>query len=295
MGPIGIVGCGLVGSAIARRFRAQGATVVACDAARDKVDALAPVGVVGAASPAAVGAQCRQVIVAVFDSAQLEAVCEGPRGLADADPKPRTVVSVVTADPDRVAALAMRLRGRAIDLLDAPLSGSSAQIGAGVAPMFVGGPQAAVTLEKPLLDALADRWTQVGAAGMGARAKLVTNLVLGLNRAVLAEGIVFAESMGLDRAVALDLIANSRAYSKAVDSKGERFVTDDFSNPEAWLHQHAKDVKLMLELAQAHGQGLPFSRTHLALLEAGIASGEGELDNGAVIRAIRRSVPEAKP
>lgn len=289
IGPVGIVGLGLVGAALARRLRERGVPVVGYDLDPAKARTLAAVGVVAADSPCAVGAACAQVVVAVFDTGQLEAVVEGADGILRAAPKPRTIVTVVTADPERIAALAARLAGHAIDLLEGPLSGSSVQIEQGDAVMFVGGSEPTVRLEKPLLDALCARWTHVGAAGMGARAKLVTNHVLGLNRAVLAEGLVFAEAVGLDRALALELLRHSNGYSRAIDVKGDRFLRDDYTQPEARLYQHAKDVALMLEQAAARGQRLPLATVHASLLAEAMAQGERELDNAAVINAIRRA------
>lgn len=122
---------------------------------------------------------------------------------------------------------------------------------------------------------------------MGARAKLATNLVLGLNRAALAEGLVFAEAIGLDGRTFVDLLRDSPAYSRAVDAKGEKMLAGDFA-PEARLRQHAKDVGLMLEQAAACGRVLPMTKAHARVLDDSIAAGDGELDNSAVIVQIRR-------
>jgi 3-hydroxyisobutyrate dehydrogenase-like beta-hydroxyacid dehydrogenase len=115
--------------------------------------------------------------------------------------------------------------------------------------------------------------------------KLVTNLVLGLNRAVLAEGLVFAEATGLSREEALKVLLNSPAYSRTMDAKGPKMVQGDFT-PEARLAQHIKDVRLILAEAERGGASLPLSAVHLDLLEAAEAAGLGDLDNSAVIRAI---------
>jgi 3-hydroxyisobutyrate dehydrogenase-like beta-hydroxyacid dehydrogenase len=116
--------------------------------------------------------------------------------------------------------------------------------------------------------------------------KLVTNLVLGLNRAVLAEGLVFAEAAGLDMENALEVLLNSPAYSRTMEAKGPKMVHGEFS-PQARLSQHIKDVRLMLEEAVRGGVSLPISAVHLELLEHAEAAGLGELDNSAIIRVIR--------
>jgi len=156
--------------------------------------------------------------------------------------------------------------------------------------MLLGGNAATVQKRAALLDAMAARRIHVGAAGMGARAKLATNLVLGLNRAALAEGIVFAEKLGIPPATFLDLVLATPARSDAALAKGERMVRGDFA-PQSRVRQHLKDLQLMLTSAHAAGQRLPLTETHAALLGAAVDAGDGELDNAAIIRQLRRETP----
>lgn len=110
------------------------------------------------------------------------------------------------------------------------------------------------------------------------------NLVLGLNRAVLAEGISFAKSSGIDAALALEILKAGPAYSKAMDVKGKKMLSGDFA-PEARLSQHLKDVGLILEQARKQGRSLPLSELHRTLLEKAEAAGYGAADNSAILKA----------
>jgi 3-hydroxyisobutyrate dehydrogenase-like beta-hydroxyacid dehydrogenase len=167
------------------------------------------------------------------------------------------------------------------------LSGSSQQIQQGTATMLLGAAPAALQRHAALLDALSPQRIVVGGAGMGARAKLATNLVLGLNRAALAEGMVFAERLGIAPGTFLKLVLATPAASAAAHAKGALMVSGEFT-PQSRIHQHLKDVNLMLHQSAAAGQRLPLSETHAALLRAAVAAGDGELDNAAIIRQIRR-------
>jgi 3-hydroxyisobutyrate dehydrogenase-like beta-hydroxyacid dehydrogenase len=199
----------------------------------------------------------------------------------------RTVIDCSTGDPALLADLAAELADRGIDFIEAPLSGSSHQIAAGDATMLLGATEAAIARHSGILNALATRSIHVGGAGMGAKAKLATNLVLGLNRAVLAEGMVFAERMGIAPAQFLQLVLHTPARSDAAVNKGRMMVDGEFS-PQSRINQHLKDVRLMVADAAACGQTLPLSLAHAKLMEAAIAAGDGELDNAAIIRQIRR-------
>ena len=120
---------------------------------------------------------------------------------------------------------------------------------------------------------------------MGARAKLATNLVLGLNRAVLAEGMVFAQQLGIEPEAFLQLVLATPARSDAASIKGAQMVNNQFE-PQSRIRQHLKDVRLMLGAAQACGQHLPLSATHAALMQAAVDAGDGELDNAAMTEKI---------
>jgi 3-hydroxyisobutyrate dehydrogenase len=114
--------------------------------------------------------------------------------------------------------------------------------------------------------------------------KLVVNLVLGLNRAVLAEGLTLARHLELDLPQTLAVLKAGAAYSTVMDAKGAKMLSGDFA-PQARLSQHAKDVRLILAAAGQSGVDLPLSQVHRELLERALAAGLGELDNSAIFRA----------
>jgi 3-hydroxyisobutyrate dehydrogenase-like beta-hydroxyacid dehydrogenase len=138
-----------------------------------------------------------------------------------------------------------------------------------------------------VLDALFARRFHVGRIGDGGRAKLAVNLILGLNRLALAEGLVFAERIGLDPTTFLDVARGSASYSQVMETKGPKMVHGDFS-PEGRVKQTLKDVRLMLDQAATARQKLPMLEVHADMLEACVRAGESDLDNSAVIREVRR-------
>jgi len=124
----------------------------------------------------------------------------------------------------------------------------------------------------------------MGAAGSGNRMKLAMNLVLGLHRAVLAEGLAFARANGIDPHSALEVLKAGPAYSRVMDIKGEKMIARDFT-PQARLSQHLKDVRLILEVGERCAAMLPLSAVHRELLRKLEDAGFGAEDNSAVIRA----------
>jgi len=284
---VGLVGIGLVGTALGRRLLAAGCDVLGYDIDPPKREALVAAGGRAATSLGEIGQRCERVVLALYDTATVEQALEAHGGVLAGRPRTRLVVDCGTGDPDRLVALAARLAARGVALVEAPLSGSSAQIAAGEGLGLAAGERAAVDRADDLLAAIAPRRHYVGAAGMGARAKLAINLVLGLNRAALAEGLVLAEAFGLDGRAFIALLRDSAGYSRAIDVKGEKMLAGDFA-PQGRVRQHAKDLALMLAQAAARGQSLPMTEAHARVLADAIAAGDGELDNAAVIAQIRR-------
>jgi 3-hydroxyisobutyrate dehydrogenase-like beta-hydroxyacid dehydrogenase len=162
------------------------------------------------------------------------------------------------------------------------ISGSSVQLAAGDVLVMAGGDAAVFERCRELFAKIARDAVHTGPCGSGAKMKLVTNLVLGLNRAALAEGLVFADQLGVEGKQALDVLRRSMAYSRIMDTKGEKMLARDFT-PQARLSQHLKDVRLMLA---ASSIPLPLSETHRELLEKAEVLGFGEADNSAVILGI---------
>jgi 3-hydroxyisobutyrate dehydrogenase-like beta-hydroxyacid dehydrogenase len=283
--PVGVVGIGLVGLAIVERLRAARIKVLGYDIDPARRDALVAANAVAAASANDVFGSCDNIVLALYDGGQTSAV------MREAIPvlAPGTlIVDCGTGDPDQVVALAVRLAARGVRLVDGPLSGSGQQIRDGTAVMMMGGDRAACDALEPVLAAIAPRHFLLGPPGSGARAKLATNLLLGLNRAALAEALVFAEALGLALPAFLELVRATPAYSRAVDAKGQRMIDGEFAPPQSRIAQHRKDVALMLEAAKRAGHALPLTAAHAALLDAAIADGAGDLDNAAIIDAIRR-------
>lgn len=263
--PVGVIGLGLVGRAIAARLGAAGFDVLGFDKSAQAMRAFD-----GRTTEDAKHA--KRIVLAVFDTPDVEQVA--------AEARPEVFIDCTTGDPLRIEALAKRLAADGVRYIEAPMSGSSDTIRRGEATMFIGGDPSGC---EDLLAAITARRRLIGPVGMATRAKLAINLVLGLNRVALAEGMVFAESLGIPRALFLELVRGSPVASVAAVAKGEKMVAGDFV-PDSRIRQHLKDVRRILDYARFP---LPLTEVHEKLLNDAVAAGDGELDNAAIIRRWR--------
>ena len=287
--PIGVVGLGLMGEVFSQRLIAAGFDVLGFDIDPKKGETLSTMGGRAAASMGDIAHDSSPIILAVFNTDQVEEVVEKTLLPALGENSGKIVLCTSTCDPDRIAALAARVAKRGLRFLEAPVSGTSDQVRRGDGVGLLGGDLSIAAEVAPVLDALFPKRFHVGAAGDGGRAKLAVNLILNLNRLALAEGLVFASRLGLDPDAFLRVAQNSAAYSQVMETKGPKMVRSDFQ-PEGRVRQSLKDVHLMLEQAQRKGQQLPALEVDAAVLEACVRHGEGDLDNSVIIEEIRRRV-----
>ena len=281
---IGVIGLGLMGTALTERLLGHGYPVVVWNRTREKAAPLLGRGAVWSDNPLA---SCQRAILSLYNTEAVEQVLgQMQGGLHDG----LIILDTTTGEPTQTAALGARLATQGVRYLDAPISGSSEQTRRGEATVIVGG-------DRQAFEACADLWPvmgakvfHVGVCGSAAKMKLISNLVLGLNRAALAEGLAFAEGIGVPPAAALEVMAGSNAYSRAMDAKGRKMVEHDFT-VQARLSQHLKDVRLMIEAAEAVGMKLPLTDMHRRLMEQAEAAGLGDLDNSAIIEVLRKALP----
>jgi 3-hydroxyisobutyrate dehydrogenase-like beta-hydroxyacid dehydrogenase len=285
--PVAIVGLGLMGEVYAKRLLDAGIPVVGFDIDPARRARLNEIGGRAVNSIAELAAPARCIIIAVFNTDQVADVIENHLLPALGDGSNKIVLCMSTCDPDQVAALAARVMPRGIRYLDVPVSGTSDQVRRGDGVALIGGDNAIAGEVTDVFDALFARRFHVGKIGDGGRAKLAVNLILGLNRLALAEGLVFAERLGLDPAAFLDVARGSASYSQVMETKGPKMVSGDFS-PEGRAKQTLKDVQLMLGQAAGVGQKLAMLEVHAAVLEACVRAGEADLDNSVIIEEVRR-------
>lgn len=286
---VGVIGLGLMGSSLSKRLLEAGFNVVGFDVDAGKRAELKKLGGEPAGSIAEVARRCPQVLIAVMTMAQVEQVVEGPGGLIEAgDPKTqRIAMCTSTCDPAGIEGLTARAAKRGLAFLDTPVSGTSQQVLRGDGYGMIAGDKAAAEAAEPVLAAVYPRHQFVGPAGAATKTKLAINHILGLNRVALAEGLVFAERLGLDLAEFLKAARKSAAYSQIMDIKGDKMVQGDFS-PVSKVSQHYKDVKTMLNEARLRHQQLPLLAVLADILQACENNGDGERDNAITIEEIRR-------
>jgi 3-hydroxyisobutyrate dehydrogenase-like beta-hydroxyacid dehydrogenase len=280
--PVGVIGLGLFGTAVAERLIGGGFPTHLWNRTREKANSLIAAGGRWSDNPFV---ECEIVVISLYTTEIVKEVLgQMQSGLRNG----QIIVDTTTGDPSQTSALGDWLAGRGVEYLEAPIAASSEQTRRGEAMAMIAGSESAFARARQVIECIAPKTFFMGPWGAATKMKLVNNLVLGINRIALAEGLVFAKAIGMDPARVLSVLQEGNAYSVVMDVKGQKMLDGDFT-PQGKLSQHLKDVRLILDEARRAGIELPLSQTHRKLLLAAEEAGFGDQDNSAIIRVIENA------
>jgi len=300
MTTVGIVGVGLLGSAIASRFIKAGHAVVGFDILPERVAALTAMGGRAAPSAAAVAQSAEAVCTLLPSLAAAETAVLGRNGILAGGRPGLTVLQMSTISPALTERLARAVTRKGLGFLDCPVSGTTSMIERGDGSFIVGGERALYERWRPVLESALPRAVHVGRVGQAMTLKLVANLLVALHSAAAAEALVLARKAGLDLDVALDVLISSAATSSMLKVRGPMIARGDFT-AQMKLDLFMKDLHLMQEAAKAVRAPLPFTDLAERLYAAAQAAGHGGEDLAVVVTALetqgavrRRAEPALK-
>jgi 2-hydroxy-3-oxopropionate reductase len=281
--PVGIVGVGLLGGAVAGVLLRAGYRIVGYDVVQERVAVLIAQGGRPAGSPAEVAAQADVVFTVLPTLASVEEAITGRGGVLEAGGTGTVILQMSTISPALAVQMEAAARARGVAFLDAPVSGTSNMVARRDCVVTVGGDRVAFERSLPVLDAMAKRVFHVGSCGMGSYLKLVTNLIMGLNGVVLAEGLTLARRAGLDPGQTLEILKHGAAASKILDVRGPLMVEGRF-DPLMKVDLFLKDIRLMLEAGQELHVPLPLTGLMQQFYTAALAGGQAKDDLSGIIR-----------
>ncbi len=279
-----------MGSGMARQLLRKGFPLTVYNRNPDKSKPFAAEGASVASSPCEAAVHANVIISMVADDNASRDLWLGRNG-ALATVAPGTVcIECSTVTAAWVQELAAAVESRGCEFLDAPVTGSKMQAANGELNFLVGG--SPVTLEKvsPVLAAMGKSILPLGPVGSGALLKLINNFVCGVQIAALAEAMAMIERSGLDRAKALEVIANGAPGSPLVKAVATRMTTPDYT-PNFLLRLMAKDLTYAIREGEKLSVELLTALAALTEFERGIAAGHGEKDIAALVELFRASRP----
>jgi 3-hydroxyisobutyrate dehydrogenase len=281
MTTVAFVGLGAMGSRMALNLIAAGFALRVYNRDRAKTAAAAAQGATVCASPADAARGAQFVCSIVADDIATRAVMLGPEGVLAGAAAGTVIVDASTITPGLAREVAAAAAAKGCAYLDSPVSGSLAQAQNRELVFMVGGEAAAFARAQPLYAAMGRLAKHMGAAGAGATIKLVNNMLSGVTTAALAEAAQVAEAAGVDRAAAIEILAEGATGSRLLKAKLPKIFQRDFA-PQFQLELMEKDLRYFLALAAEVDRPTPITALVRSQYQAGRRAQLGKLDTCAV-------------
>jgi len=269
MTTVAVVGTGRMGSAMARSLARSGSDLILQNRTPDRAAALASeLGGRTVATPAEAAAAADVVITMLANQEAVESAWNGPDGLLSGARSGSVLVDMSTVPPSVIESFAAGASAAGAGILDAPVSGSVPLAETGKLTIMAGGSAEDLERARPVLEQLATSIHHIGPLGTAAALKLAVNtLIFGLNQSV-SEALVLAERAGISREIAYDVFAAGAAGAPYVNYKRSAFVDPERTPVAFSLDLAAKDLRLILELADAVGAPMPQTRVNQEIVQA---------------------------
>jgi 3-hydroxyisobutyrate dehydrogenase-like beta-hydroxyacid dehydrogenase len=283
---IGFLGLGIMGSRMAANVAAGGYPLTVWTHTPGKAERWAAEhGARAAATPAEVAAGSEIVVSMVVDGEQVAEVLTGEQGvLSGAAPGLLCVdMSTIGAEPARAVGAALAQGG--VELIDAPVTGSSPRAEDGTLTIMAGGDARAFERARPLLETMGRLVVHVGALGQGQTLKVINNSLGAANAVAVAEALVLGQEAGIDLDALTEVVMAGSGASVQLELKGRPMRAHDYTTLFKTAHM-LKDVRLCLEEAQQAGVPFPAAARAREVLTATVGRGHGEDDYAALIEAV---------
>ena len=274
---VAVLGTGIMGAPMARNLSRAGLEVRAWNRTRAKAEPLAADGVKVAGTPAEAAAGADAVLTMLADGGAVEQAMAGPSGALAALAPGSLWVQSATVGVEAAERLGRLAAERGVVYVDAPVLGTKQPAEEGKLVMLASGPESAREACAPIFEAVAQRTTWLGEAGLGTRLKLVVNNWILSAVEGIAETFALAAALGLDGSLFLETIKGGGVDIAYAHAKGAQILARDFP-PSFPLRLAEKDARLVLEAAAATGLELALTRTVRSQMQRAIALGHGDED-----------------
>lgn len=287
--PVGFIGLGIMGSAMARRLVDAGHPVAVWNRDAEKAGPLVAAGARRAETPSEASVGAEVVITMVTDSRAAEEVILGPRGVVGGAGTGTVVVDMSTISPEASRRIGQALRAKGVGFLDAPVTGMEFRARDGTLSILVGGEKAHLERARGVLSVLGSRITHFGPQGSGQIAKACNQILCAVNMVGIVEALHLARLSGLDPGTLVEALIPGAGGSWALERFGPQIVKGDF-NPGGRIALMLKDLGIIEEAAS--GLGLPVEGAMVAkrYFEGSRAQGEADLGTQAMYKSLERAI-----
>jgi 3-hydroxyisobutyrate dehydrogenase-like beta-hydroxyacid dehydrogenase len=285
MQKVGFIGLGLMGGPMAENVARAGYPLTVFNRSAEKAGPLLELGAALADSPCGVAQNSEVVVTMLSNASAVRSVLEGEEGLVAGAPEGMVLIDMSTLSPAESRSNAAFLNAHGIEMLDAPVYGSTGPAREGTLGIMVGGDEKLFESQRELLSVMGKNIFFMGGQGSGSTIKLCFNLMVAAQVTSLAEAMVLAMKAGLDLKQVGEVITSSGINSGLIERKVENIVTGSYAPAFPLKHMH-KDLGLMVSTSIDLDASLPATGLTHQLYTAARASGFAEEDFSAIYKVL---------
>jgi len=283
---VGLIGLGIMGSAMSANLVKAGFEVIGTDILPEPRANLTKAGGKVVDSTAEVGKTCRHIIISIASIPALQTICEELAGSAVAGTIVMETGTLPLADKQKARAI---LAKRDIVLLDCPLSGTGAQAKTKDLVVYASGEAAAIEKMAPVMAGFARGYYNVGEFGNGTRMKFVANLLVAIHNVAAAEAILLGSRMGLDPMEIVKVIGDGAGASRMFQVRGPMMASRTWDEEITMSNKvWQKDMHVIGDAVQAAGVPAPLFSACIPIYLAAVSGGHAGHDTGAVYEILER-------
>lgn len=280
---IALIGCGAMGSAIARRLLEKGHVLRVFDINADRLAETVRYGATAATSAADAAAGARIIVLSLNAAAIVRSAVFGKGGAAEGAAAGSIVIDMSSIDPVATRALASEAAERGLGWLDCPLSGGAPKALVGELTVMAGGDAEQFESVRPVLADLCENLTLMGASGAGQTTKLINQVLCALNFVAVAEATRLATDAGVDAQRIPGALRGGRADSAILQEYMGKMARHDYS-PTGRIDNMVKDLDAVQALARSTGTPMPMTSLCMEIHRVLVSAGLGSSDNAALMR-----------
>lgn len=287
MDKVGVIGCGLMGSGIAKNLLKNNYEVYVFDINPKAVQLLVEEGAVAFDKTEVMATEVEVIILSLPSPELIEkVVSDEETGIIHFMKKGTFILDMSTNDVELTRSLCEQGQKNEIDFFDCPLSGGPAGAANGTLTIMAGGSEEKFHSISPILNAVGEHIEYVGDSGAGQTVKLCHNMVVGGVITLLSEAFMTGEKAGVSKEKLASILQKGSAHTRVMDVFGTNILDQTFPNVKFSLANMSKDIHLYRNLAEENKVPTIASQSAHQLFQLANYQGKGSLDSSVVYEVL---------
>jgi len=280
MEKIGFIGVGIMGKPMCKNLIDSGYKLVVYDVNEEALNEVVEYGANKGNSPKSVAENSDIIITMLPNSPHVKNVVLGEKGVIERVKEGQILIDMSSIAPLVSQEVAKELEKKGVEMLDAPVSGGQEKARSGTLAIMVGGKEEIFKKCKDILEVMG-KPTLVGDIGAGQTTKLVNQVIVAINIAAVAEGLLLGKKAGVDPQRIFEAIKGGLAGSQCLTDKAPRMFKGNY-DPGFRMKLHVKDLTNVLETSRELHTSMPLSAQVMEMMQTLIADGYSEIDHGGL-------------